>query len=356
MRKKNIAIIFGGKSSEHEVSRKSASTIIENISKDTYNVIMIGITKNGEWIYYTGPVENIYDGSWENNQNNKKAIIPADPSIGGIILKSDLEEKIIKLDAIIPVLHGKNGEDGTVQGLFTLSEVPFVGCDILSSAMCMDKVISNIMFEHVGLDQAKFTWFYLDEYLDNEDFYCDLIENKIGEYPIFVKPANAGSSVGITKVYSRNDIKDAVIRAGKEDKKILIEQGIKGREIESAVLGNSNPFVSTLGEIEPCNDFYDYDAKYIDENSKLFIPARIDDEIALKIKDSAIKAYRALGCSGLSRIDFFLEEGTNRVLINEINTFPGFTNISMYPMLMKESGYDLPGLIDKLICLAIENN
>lgn len=356
MSKKNIAVLFGGDSSEHEVSRQSAANIISNIPKDKYNVFMIGITKQGKWLFYQGQISNIIDGSWENCSENKLVFAIPDPNFGGVLIASEVVHKVIKIDAVIPVLHGKNGEDGTIQGLFTLSKIPFVGCDVLSSAMCMDKVVSNVMFEHAGFEQAKFAWFYSYEYLENKEYYCNLIEDKIKEYPIFIKPANAGSSVGISKVYKRSDITDAVIKASHEDKKILVEQGIKGQELECAVMGNEKPIASIIGEIEACNDFYDYDAKYISNASKLIVPANISNEISEKIREIAIRAYRTMGCKGLSRIDFFLEKSTNRILINEINTFPGFTDISMYPTLMGKSGYDLPNLIDNLISLAIDNS
>ena len=356
MSKKNIAVIFGGVSSEHEVSRKSAATIISNINKDKYNILMLGINKQGKWFLYTGPVKNIIDGSWEKCRDNKPIFPSADPELGGVLVVSSGMYGIVKIDVVIPVLHGRNGEDGTIQGLFTLSNIPFVGCDVLASSMCMDKVVSNIMFEYAGLEQAKFTWFYSYEYMKNEKYYCDLIENELGGYPVFIKPANAGSSVGISKVYNRSEITEAVIKASREDTKILVEQSIKGKEIECAVMGNRDPIASIVGEIKPCNDFYDYDAKYVDNDSDLIIPANITDELSEKIRMSAIKAYKTMGCKGLSRVDFFLEEGSNRVLINEINTFPGFTSISMYPRLMDQSGFNLPDLIDNLILLAIGND
>lgn len=356
MSKKNIAVIFGGASSEHEVSRKSAATIISNIPKDRYNVLVLGITKQGKWFLYPGSVKNIIDGSWEKCPDNKAAFPSADPELGGILVVDSGSYGVVKLDAAIPVLHGRNGEDGTIQGLFTLANIPFVGCDVLASSMCMDKVVSNIMFEYAGLDQAKFTWFYFDEYLKDEKYYCDLIENRLGGYPVFIKPANAGSSVGISKVYSRSAITGAIVKASREDTKILVEQSIDGREIECAVMGNRDLMASVVGEIKPCNDFYDYDAKYVDSDSDLIIPADIGDELSEKVRNSAIKAYKTMGCKGLSRIDFFLEKDSNRVLINEINTFPGFTGISMYPRLMDKSGFNLPDLIDNLILLAIGDN
>lgn len=356
MPKKNIAVLFGGNSSEHEISRKSAVNILSNIPKDKYNVFIIGITKQGKWILYPGSIDNILDGSWENCSDNKLVFAVPDPNLRGVLVVSEIGYEILKIDVVIPVFHGKNGEDGTVQGLFTLSKIPFVGSDILSSAMCMDKVVSNIMFENKGLEQAKFVWFYSDEYLENKEYYCNLIEDKIKEYPIFIKPANAGSSVGISKVYNRSEITDAVLKASCEDKKILVEQGIKGQELECAVMGNEKPVVSIIGEIKSCNNFYDYDAKYINSGSELIIPANISNDISEKIREIAIKAYKIMGCNGLARVDFFLEESTNRIFINEINTFPGFTDISMYPILMVKSGYNLPKLIDNLISLAIDKN
>lgn len=353
MSKKNILIVFGGKSSEHEVSRNSAFSIINNINKDNYNIYTLGITKEGEWILFSGDYKNITDGSWENHPDNKKAFITPDPKVKGLFILTNEGSKILNIDAIIPVLHGKNGEDGTIQGLFELSEIPYVGCDVLSSSMCMDKAISNTVFAYNNIDQAKFVDFYIEDFKKDNDYYLNLIDTKIGTYPIFVKPANAGSSVGVTKVNDRSELVDAINKAALEDRKILIEEGINGIEVECAVIGNNNATASVVGEITPCNDFYDYNAKYIDNKSELHIPANISDDISQKIKETALFAYKIMGCSGLSRIDFFVEKNTNRVLLNEINTFPGFTSISMYPMLMNEIGINFGSLIDKLINLAI---
>ena len=353
MPKKIVAILFGGVSSEHEVSIKSACTIMRYIPSDKYDIITVGITKSGRWVLYSGNINNIENGSWENDCDNLPAYIIPDPSIHGIMVLENNKVKFIKVDVVIPVLHGKNGEDGTIQGLLTLSEIPFVGCDTISSAMCMDKVVTNIMLENAKIEQAKFTW------VSSADFNKDIqhcickIENELKSYPIFVKPANAGSSVGISKAHNREELISAINAAMCEDNKILFEESITGQEVECAVLGNDNPILSPIGEIAPSNEFYDYDAKYLSD-SKLLIPAHISEETSEKIKQIALKAYKALGCQGLSRIDFFIEKNTNRILLNEINTFPGFTSISMYPMLMNQLGISLPDLIDKLISLALE--
>lgn len=354
MDKKRIAVIFGGKSSEHEVSRVSASYVISQIPTEKYEIVTIGITKTGRWFLYTGALENIADGTWEKDENNRTAFIAPAPSVHGIIIinKDGTTEKL-PLDVVFPVLHGKNGEDGTLQGLLEMSEIPYVGCGVLASAECMDKVSTNIMFEHAGIDQAKFTWFYSYEYEENAEKCIAKAEAELPEYPLFVKPANAGSSVGISKAHNRDELIKAIEKAAKEDSRILIEESIVGKEVECAVLGNKDPFVSIPGQIAPAAEFYDYDAKYNNAESKLFIPAHISDELAEKVRKTAAAAYTALGCEGLSRVDFFVtDEG--RILLNEINTLPGFTSISMYPKLMAASGIDGSELIEKLISLAFE--
>lgn len=352
VQKKRIAVIFGGKSSEHEVSRVSASYVISKIPEDKYDIIMIGITKDGKWLMYNGDIKDIADGSWENNLQNKTAFISPDPSIGGITIITDNGCEIIKLDCAFPILHGKNGEDGTIQGLFELAEIPYVGCGVLASADCMDKIVTNIIFDYAGIEQAGFTWFYSSDYFKNPDKYISEVEKNL-EYPVFVKPANAGSSVGVSKAASREELKAAVIKAAKEDGRILIEENIIGKEVECAVLGNDEPFASVPGQIAPAAEFYDYDAKYNNPDSKLFIPAQISEELMEKVKKTAMKAYRTLGCTGLSRVDFFVTDD-GRVLLNEINTLPGFTSISMYPKLMEASGTDGSSLIERLIELAFE--
>ncbi len=352
MEKKNLAVIFGGKSSEHEISRVSAAYVISRISKEKYNIFTIGITKQGKWFLYSGDTEAIKDGSWENDVNNKSAFISPDSSVKGMVVMSDGKCEVIPLDVIFPVMHGKNGEDGTIQGLFEMSGIPYVGCGVLASADCMDKVTANIIFASLGIDQAKFTWCYASDFKKSPEKCMEEVEKTLA-YPIFVKPANAGSSVGISKANDRTELEKAVEVASKEDSRILFEETVIGKEVECAVLGNDEPFASTVGEIAPASEFYDYDAKYNNANSLLFIPARIEEELIEKVRENAVKAYHAVGCAGLSRVDFFVTED-KRVMLNEINTLPGFTSISMYPKLMEKSGINGYELVEKLIELAFE--
>ena len=353
MQKKRIAVIFGGKSSEHEVSRVSASYVIRTIPADKYETVTIGITKDGRWLLYSGPVNAIADGSWENDKANKTAFIAPAPSVGGIVVMNEGTSSIIKLDVIFPVLHGKNGEDGTIQGLFELSGIPYVGCGVLASASCMDKVVTNIMLEKIGIDQAAFTWFYSHDYKKDPESCIKLTEKALGSYPVFVKPANAGSSVGVSKAHDRDELRKAIDIAAAEDDKILIEENIDGYEVECAVLGNKEPIASVPGQIDPAAEFYDYNAKYNDQDSKLYIPALISEELREKVRENALKAYKYIGCAGLSRVDFFVTKD-GRVLLNEINTLPGFTSISMYPKLMAASGLEGSALIEELINSAFE--
>ena len=355
VQKKRIAVIFGGKSSEYEVSQVSASYVISKIPKDKYDVLTVGITKTGKWLLYSGNTESIADGSWINDPNNKTAFITPDPSVSGLAVIDGSDCKIIKLDVIFPIMHGKNGEDGTIQGLFELSGIPYIGCGVLSSADCMDKVVANIIFDNIGMDQAAFTWFYACDYAKEPEKFIEQVERELKTYPVFVKPANAGSSVGISKASDRSELKKAIEVAAKEDGKILVEENITGKEVECAVLGNDEPIASVPGQIAPASEFYDYDAKYNNAESKLFIPANISDELISRVKNMALKAYRALGCSGLSRVDFFVTDD-GRVLINEINTMPGFTSISMYPKLMAACGIDGTNLIERLIEFAYERS
>ncbi len=354
MVKMNLGVIFGGQSSEHEVSRISAEAIIKNISKDKYNLFLIGITKQGKWLLFSGDISEIPDGSWEKSNLNKQAFISPDASIGGLVTFEDGKTEIIKLDCVIPVLHGKNGEDGTVQGLLELAEIPVVGCDTASCAACMDKTITNSVLSYNGINKPAFYWFYEYDFKKNSEKYLNEIERVISSYPMFVKPANSGSSVGISKADNKEELVKAIDIAAREDRKILIEKGIVGQEVECAVLGNDEPIASVAGEIVPSNDFYDYDAKYLSGSSDLFIPARIPEDVSEEIRETAVSTYKIMGCTGLARVDFFVEKDTNKVFLNEINTFPGFTSISMYPKLMNESGIRFTELIDRLISLAVD--
>lgn len=350
--KLSLAVIFGGVSSEHEVSRMSVTSILENLSNERYEVHMVGITKEGRWLLYTGPVEDILSGAWEQGPVTPAFLSP-DPSVHGLVALRDGKAETIHVDVIFPALHGKNGEDGTIQGLFQLSGIPYVGCDTESSAICMDKAVTHSLLSSADIEQAHYLWFYADRF----DAAPDTIKNKIQarlDFPVFVKPSNAGSSVGVSKVERFEDLDQAIRKAAREDKKVVVEEGITGQEVEVAVLGNRDCDASIVGEIGASAQFYDYDDKYINGTSQLYIPARIPQEVSEKIRQTAVRAYRLLGCSGLARVDFFVTAGDNRVVLNEINTLPGFTSISMYPKLWMAMGLSYGELLDKLIELALQ--
>ena len=350
--KLSLAVIFGGVSSEHEVSRMSVTSILENLSNERYEVHMVGITKEGRWLLYTGPVEDILSGAWEQGPVTP-AILSPDPSVHGLVALRDGKAETIHVDVIFPALHGKNGEDGTIQGLFQLSGIPYVGCDTESSAICMDKAVTHSLLSSADIEQAHYLWFYADRF----DAAPDTIKNKIQarlDFPVFVKPSSAGSSVGVSKVERFEDLDQAIRKAAREDKKVVVEEGITGQEVEVAVLGNRDCDASIVGEIGASAQFYDYDDKYINGTSQLYIPARIPQEVSEKIRQTAVRAYRLLGCSGLARVDFFVTAGDNRVILNEINTLPGFTSISMYPKLWMAMGLSYGELLDKLIELALQ--
>lgn len=355
MEKKTVAIIFGGRSSEHEVSRTSAMMVINNIDREKYDTVLLGITKKGEWYLYEGDTALIKTGEWETSGKTVRAFISPDTSVHGIIVLRGGRTEIIRVDVAYPVLHGKNGEDGTMQGLFTLAGIPFVGCGCTASAVCMDKILTNIVLEHSGIPQAKFVWFTSVKWKKDREKYAAEVENVCG-YPCFVKPANAGSSVGVSKCRSREELFAAVELASEHDRRILVEQGIDGMEAETAVIGNDEPKASTVGEIVPAAEWYDYDAKYNNDASELHIPARLPAETIEKIRRTAEKAYAALGCEGLARVDFLVRRSDGEPLLNEPNTLPGFTPISMYPKLMEYDGTGNKELIDRLIELAIERN
>lgn len=335
MEKIKLGIIFGGMSTENEVSVKSAMSIINNIDIEKYELFEIYITKNGEWIDY---------------RKNKRI--------------ENVMEYLKFLDVVFPVLHGLYGEDGTIQGLFELLRLPYVGCKVLASSIGMDKVYTKIIFEKAGLLQAKYEYirkyndkyFYInknfnEEYLSLEEVVEKLVRNI--NFPMYIKPSNSGSSIGINKAKNKEELKKYIEIASTYDNKIVIEEGIVGKEVECAVLGNEEILVSGVGEIKPADEYYSYEAKYNNKNSITEIPAKIDYELVEKIREQAKKAFKAIDGKGLSRVDFFIEKDSNKVYINEINTLPGFTNISMYPKLFEEYGISYKKLIDKLIELAL---
>ncbi|MCC8069079.1 MAG: D-alanine--D-alanine ligase [Ruminococcus sp.] len=348
----NVAVIFGGKSSEHEVSLVSAYNVIKNIPTDKYEVTCIGITKKGNWLYYPGSYESIPNGTWESNPDCTHAFISVNPVYRGIITLDSGNYYHRKIDVIFPVLHGKNGEDGTIQGLFELAQIPYVGCGVLASASCMDKAFTHMILESNGIKTAKFTTVLYADIL-NLDSEIERVEAKL-QYPMFVKPANAGSSIGVSKANNRTELVDAINLAFNHDSKVVIEETIIGRETEIAVFGFNDLIVSVPGEIETTTyDFYDYEAKYEDKSTILHIPADFDEETTKKLQDTAKRAYKAMGCQSLSRCDFFVLDN-GEVILNEINTLPGFTPISMYPKLMNEIGIDYPTLLDNLLTDAME--
>ena len=348
LNKKTIVVLFGGQSSEHEVSRVSASTIISNISQAKYYVIPVGITKEGKWMIYNGPVENIKNGEWE--KYGTPAVLSPDATHKGLIKIVGTKAKVIPVDVVIPVLHGKWGEDGTVQGLLELAQIPYVGCGVLSSAVSMDKVYTKIIAKNARINQADFVCVMKDEI--EKKSVLNKIEKKLG-YPCFIKPANAGSSVGITKAHNRQELESGLKLASEHDRKILVEEFIDGHEVECAVLGSvEKADASTVGEIFSAAEFYDYDAKYNNAESKTVIPAQLDESVIEEIRKTALKVFKAVDGSCLARVDFFVEKGTNRVIFNELNTLPGFTSISMYPKLWESAGKPIDQLIDELISLA----
>ncbi len=351
MSKIKVAVLFGGVSNEHDISLISATNIINAIPADKYDVIPIGITKKGRWLFYPGDVNAIASGSWDANPDCVPAVILPDPMYHGIVKIIDGTYSVAKIDVVFPALHGQHGEDGTIQGLLEMSGIPYVGSGCLPSAICMDKAAAHTILEANGIKMAKWRTVLQSE-LNRLDEICDGIAGEL-DYPLFVKPANSGSSVGVNKADSFEELKDAVKIAFSHDKKVLVEEYVKGRELECAVFGNESPFTSEAGEIISCNEFYDYEAKYILGTSGIKIPAGIDSAASSEIKETALKAYKAAGCSGLARVDFFLkEDGT--VILNEINTMPGFTPISMYPKLMENMEISQPELLDRLISLALE--
>ncbi len=352
MAKQKIAVLFGGVSSEHDVSLVSAYSVLTNIPVDKYDVMCIGITKNGHWMHYPGEYEHIRTGEWEKDPDCCTAVISPDSLHKGIIVMGEDDCHIHKVDAVFPVLHGANGEDGTVQGLCTLAGLPFVGCDMLSSAACMDKAVTHTILDSAGIKTAPYCY-VTREALPDIDKACCEIEEKLGSYPMFVKPACAGSSVGVSRATDRDSLKAGLKIAFAHCAKVVIETEIIGKEVECAVLGNGTDLIASIpGQITPAEEFYDYDAKYKLGTSVLDIPAKISEEEMNRLRDIAKKAYIAMGCGGFSRVDFFVTE--DDIILNEINTIPGFTPISMYPKLMANMGIPYSELLDRLIQLAIE--
>jgi D-alanine-D-alanine ligase len=355
-KKLRVGVIFGGRSGEHEVSLRSAESVINAMDKSKYDVVPIGITKEGRWLISANAAALLPEAVMASNSHQQVAII-GDPTRRGLT-RLDPQERTLsseRLDAVFPVLHGTYGEDGTIQGLLEMAGVPYVGCGVLASAAGMDKVAMKQLFEQAGLTLIEYEWFLRSSWEQNPDAVIKRISRSLG-FPVFVKPANLGSSVGISKAVDKRELCDAVDDAARYDRKIVVERAVNGREIEVSILGNEHPIASLPGEIITGHEFYDYEDKYIDTASRTEVPAKLPKKITERIQREAIRAFQAIDGSGLARVDFFVERGTNRVIINEINTMPGFTSISMYPKLWEASGISYPELIDRLIQLAIERH
>ena len=346
--KMNVAVILGGMSTEHEVSKISGTAVLKNLNKEKYNIYPIYMSQEGNWFKYTKIKEEMKLGEKLENLEEIK----------------DIWNYLKQMDVVFPVLHGLYGEDGTIQGMLELLKIPYVGPKVLGSAVGMDKVYTKIIFEKAQIPQAKYVYVrkYNDKFIYIDDNFnekkCDgkelvkLVEQKI-KYPMFVKPSNSGSSVGINKAKNAEELEKFINYAAQFDKKIVIEETLIGKEIECAVLGNEDVKASILGEIKPAEEFYSFSAKYSNAESKTEMPADIPEELTEKVKKYAIKAYKAIDGKGLSRVDFFVNPKTKEIFINEINTLPGFTQISMYPKLWEKSGISYSDLLDKLIELAI---
>ena len=353
MKKLSVCVLFGGVSPEHEVSLRSAESVLNHIDKEKYNVFPVGITKDGDWILFGGTDYSMLPaGTWQNCENNRRAALSPVHGQGLLSFENDCVVRE-RIDVVFPVLHGENGEDGSMQGLLQIAGIPYVGPQVAASAACMDKTITKLIADNAGVRQAAWHLVTQRDFSHSEDAVLGAVESKF-VYPVFVKPAGTGSSVGVSKATDRTSLLEALRVALSFDDKVLVEEFIDGQEVEVAVLGNDNPFASVCGEIDSGAEFYDYEAKYISDCARLFIPARLSEEVAECVREQAIRVYEAMGCRGLSRVDFFVTRKEQEVVFNEINTMPGFTSISMYPKLFEASGIAYSELIDNLISLALD--
>jgi D-alanine-D-alanine ligase len=359
-RKLRVGVIFGGRSGEHEVSLASARSVIAAMNPERYEMIPIGITKEGAWIATGDPMLALASGLTQGD-TMPAALLP-DPARQAVLelsRPSTLQlESVLRaspLDVVFPVLHGPFGEDGTVQGLLELANIPYVGAGVMASAVSMDKAIAREIFAARGFPMARYLMVKRKRWDQEPDAVLQDVETQIG-YPCFVKPSSLGSSVGISKVHAPSEMRSAMDLAASFDRKILVEEAVNAREIEVSVLGNDEPVASAVGEIIPCREFYDYRAKYVDDRSELLIPAPIPDDLARRIRQMAIQVYLAVDSAGLGRVDFLLDRDSGAFYVNEINTMPGFTAISMYPKLWEATGISYPELIDRLIDLALERH
>ena len=353
MSKLNVLVLFGGISPEHDVSLRSAESVLLNMNKEKYNVIPVGITKDGDWIRFGGTDYTMLPGGkWQSHPDNRRCALSPVRGQGLLVFEQDCAAREM-IDVVFPVLHGENGEDGAMQGLLQMAGIPYVGPHVSASAVAMDKTLTKLVVDNAGVPQAAWQLVRSNDLIHKMDSVIESMEARF-TYPMFVKPAGTGSSVGVSKAADRQQLMTALFHAGKYDQKILVEEFIHGREIEVAVMGNDSPVASVCGEIDSGAEFYDYDAKYITDTSVAYIPARISDDVAEFVREQAVKVYNAIGCQGLSRVDFFVTYEGERVVFNEINTLPGFTSISMFPKLFGASGIPYDQLIDQLLNLALE--
>ena len=353
MSKLNVCVLFGGISPEHDVSLRSAESVLKNMDPEKYNIFPVGITKEGDWyLFGSQDYSMLPGGNWLQCLENKKATISPIRGQGLLIFEGDCVVREM-IHVVFPVLHGENGEDGAMQGLLQMAGIPYVGPHVSASAVAMDKTLTKLVADNAGVKQAAWQLVRSSELHAHMEQIVARLENKFS-YPMFVKPAGTGSSVGVSKAADREALCAALNFAGEYDEKILVEEFINGREIEVAVMGNDSPVASVCGEIDSGADFYDYDAKYVTDTSVAYIPARISAETEELVREEAVKIYQAIGCHGLSRVDFFVTYEDERVVFNEINTLPGFTSISMYPKLFGASGIPYGELIDNLLKLALE--
>ena len=348
-RRINVTVLFGGQSGEHDVSLRSAQTIIGALDPAKYNVRQIGITRDGGWISDGDPMAALTADSPFFQLAENGEVTPIDAQAGPPALSSD------SVDVVFPVLHGPRGEDGTVQGMLELAGIAYVGSGVLGSSVSMDKAMTKLILSQAGIAGSPWILVNAHEWISDSAPVMSSIEEQLG-YPCFVKPANMGSSVGVGKAHDAAELIAAMDTALDYDRRIVVEGAIIGRELEISVLGNDHPKASVAGEIVPGNEFYDFNSKYVDDNTDLIIPADLPDGKLAEMQAIAIRAFRALDLAGLARVDFFLENETNRLIVNEVNTIPGFTSISMFPMLWGASGLPLNQLVDELITLAIERH
>ena len=374
--KLKVGVLFGGRSGEHEVSLKSASSVMAALNPSKYDIVPIGITREGTWLAGNDPMEALSTGNLPGG-NLPVAVVP-DPGVGGLIYLTEagpsdssgagesfgpgpggvrtahlVPGRIEKLQVVFPVLHGTYGEDGTVQGLLELAGIPYVGPGVLAASAGMDKVVMKMLFQQSGLPVGKYLYFLKREWEEGREQILEQVEKELG-YPCFIKPANLGSSVGISKAADRQQLIQGIEEAAQYDRKIVVEEHLSGKEIEVSVLGNDDPEASVPGEIIPSNDFYDYQAKYIDDRSELVIPAQLGEKLTAEVRSMAVEVFKAVDGSGMGRVDFFVDPSAETIVVNEINTIPGFTQISMYPKLWEATGLSYPHLLDRLIELALE--